>query len=183
MEHYYQNIHGWFNFDQLYSEMVNGFPSGSHFVEVGCWLGRSACFLGVEIVNSGKEIKLDCIDTWIGNVPELAEEEVVKTGTLYADFLKNVEPLRGIITPIKMLSVEAAKLYDDGSLDFVFIDADHTKEGIAGDLKSWYPKIKVGGVLAGHDYDYPQITEALKSFFEGKRYEVIPPNTWVHYKK
>ena len=184
MTHYFENIHGWFNFDQLYSEMVNKFPTGSHFVEVGSWLGRSVCYLGVEIVNSGKDIKLDCVDMWFANhIPELADEEVVKNGTLYSDFIKNIEPLRNVITPIRMPSIEAARLYEDESLDFVFIDADHTAKGFSADMNCWYPKVKKGGVIAGHDYDYPQIMVALKTFLHDKRYEVILPNIWVHYKQ
>lgn len=181
MEHFYQNIHGWFNYDELYCEMVKKYPDGSRFVEVGCWLGRSACYLGVEIVNSGKNIKLDCVDTWLG-APELLEEEVIKNGTLYSYFLKNIEPLKDVVNPIRLTSTQASLLYDDNSLDFVFIDADHTPEGIRGDLRCWYPKVKSGGVIAGHDYDYPAITEALKIFLENKKYEVRLPNTWVHYK-
>ena len=182
MNHFYENIHGWFNFNQLYSEMVNKFPSGSRFVEVGCWLGRSACYFGVEIINSGKEIKLDCVDTWLG-APELLEEDVVKNGTLYSDFLRNIEPLRNIITPIRLTSTQASRLYEDESLDFVFIDADHTKEGIEADLLCWFPKVKKGGVLAGHDWDYPAIKEALNSFIGEEKIEVRQPNTWVYYKQ
>lgn len=182
MEHYYQNIHGWFNFDGLYSDMVNKFPSGSRFVEIGSWVGRSACYLGVEILNSGKDIKLDCVDTWLG-APELLEEDVIVNGTLYSDFIRNIEPLKHFVRAIRLTSTQASHLYKDESLDFVFIDGDHTKEGFTGDLNCWFPKVKKGGVIAGHDYDYPQITEALKLFFDGERYEVILPNTWVHYKK
>lgn len=181
MDHYFENIHGWFNYGGLYSEMVNKFPSGSQFVEIGSWLGRSACYLGVEIINSGKYIKLDCVDTWLG-APELLEEDVIKNGTLYSDFIRNIEPLKDIITPIRLTSTQASHLYEDESLDFVFIDADHTKEGFCADLNCWYPKVKMGGVIAGHDYDYPQIAESLKEFLIDKQYEVRLPNTWVHYK-
>lgn len=181
MNHYYESIHGWMNYEGLYSEMVRKFPSGSHFVEVGSWLGRSACYLGVEIVNSDKDIKLDCVDTWdASDIPELANEEVVVNKTLYDDFLKNVEPLKTIITPIRMKSTDACCLYRDESLDFVFIDADHSLRGIVSDLNNWFPKVKIGGVIAGHDYDYPQIGKTVKEFFN--TYEVITPNTWVHYK-
>lgn len=182
MNHYYESIHGWFNFDGLYSDMVKKFPSGSRFVEVGCWLGRSACYLGVEIVNSGKDIKLDCVDTWLG-APEIMEEEVVKNGTLYTDFIQNIQPLKEVITPIRLTSTQASHLYKDKSLDFVFIDADHTKEGFSADLNCWYPKVKQGGVIAGHDCDYPAIRGVLNDFFHLNKYEVIEPNTWVHTKQ
>jgi len=58
MQHYYQDIQGWFSFSQLYSNVVQKFPEGSHFVEVGVWKGTSAAYMGVEIINSGKKLNL-----------------------------------------------------------------------------------------------------------------------------
>jgi hypothetical protein len=52
-------------------------------------------------------------------------------------------------------SLEAAKAIPDGSLDFVFIDADHTYAGCKADIEAWRPKIKKGGFISGHDYENP----------------------------
>jgi hypothetical protein len=49
-------------------------------------------------------------------------------------------------------SLVAAGQFDDRSLDFVYIDGDHSYAGCKADILAWAPKIKVGGVLAGHDY-------------------------------
>jgi hypothetical protein len=49
-------------------------------------------------------------------------------------------------------SVEAAKQFEDGYFDFVYIDASHTYEAVVADLEAWYPKIRKGGMIAGHDY-------------------------------
>lgn len=54
---------------------------------------------------------------------------------------------------VRQDSVEAAKAIPDGSLDFVFIDADHSYEGCKADIEAWLPKIKPGGFISGHDYD------------------------------
>jgi len=48
-------------------------------------------------------------------------------------------------------SVEASHLFDDGVLDFVFIDAMHTYEGVRRDL-IWCEKVRPGGLVCGHDY-------------------------------
>jgi len=58
-------------------------------------------------------------------------------------------------TVIKKDSITASKDFEDESLDFVFIDADHTYEGCKGDIKAWYPKVKKGGLVSGHDFDNP----------------------------
>ena len=51
--------------------MVNHFTDNSHFVEIGSWKGRSASYMAVEIFNSRKNIKFDCVDTWCGSVEHL----------------------------------------------------------------------------------------------------------------
>jgi len=127
---------------------------------VGTWKGKSAIYLATEINNQGKNIKLDCVDTWIGS-----EEHFDKTNPsyeplteipdgLYNHFMENIIPVNHIINPIRMTSIEASKLYEDDSLDFVLIDAAHDYENVKKDIEHWYPKVRKGGVLAGDDYHY-----------------------------
>jgi hypothetical protein len=52
-------------------------------------------------------------------------------------------------------SVEAATEFPDASADLVFVDADHSYDGCAADLRAWWPKVKPGGYLGGHDYGNP----------------------------
>jgi len=54
-------------------------------------------------------------------------------------------------------SVEIAKTFTDNTLDFVYIDARHDYTGVLEDLVAWYPKLKDGGILAGHDFIPDQI--------------------------
>lgn len=53
---------------------------------------------------------------------------------------------------IREHSTEAAKGFRDGFLDFAFIDGNHVYEAVKLDIASWWPKIRVGGLLVGHDY-------------------------------
>jgi predicted O-methyltransferase YrrM len=71
-------------------------------------------------------------------------------------------------TFIQGWSHEAAEHFDDASLDLVFIDADHSQEAVARDLLAWVPKVKPGGVIAGHDYgshSHPGVKVAVDGFF------------------
>ncbi len=52
----------------------------------------------------------------------------------------------------RMTSLEAAPLVPDGTLDFAYVDARHDYESVLEDLEAWFPKVKPGGILAGHDY-------------------------------
>jgi hypothetical protein len=55
-------------------------------------------------------------------------------------------------TIYRMDSLAAAAKFADRSLDFVYIDGDHSLDGCRRDIEAWAPKIRHGGVLAGHDY-------------------------------
>jgi len=160
-----------------------------HFVEVGTWKGKSAIYLATEINNQAKNIRLDCIDTWVGS-----EEHFDKTNPsydplteipdgLYNHFLSNIDPLKHIINPIRLTSVDASKLYEDNLLDFVLIDAAHDYENVKNDIKHWYPKVKNGGVLAGDDYHHtwPGVMAAANEAF-GDQLKVIG-STWFIEKK
>lgn len=53
---------------------------------------------------------------------------------------------------IRSLSEKAADEFQDGSLDFIYVDASHRFTGVALDLIKWWPKLREGGIFAGHDY-------------------------------
>lgn len=184
IEHFYKNIgEDWFPYTQLYKNMVERFDSGSKFVEVGSWKGRSASFMAVEIHNSGKQIKFDCVDTWKGSDNEdyHQNDPDVKNDMLYETFLKNVNPVRHVINPVRKTSVEASALYEDNSLDFVFIDACHTYECVKEDIEHWYPKVKPNGIMAGHDFHYKTVHTAVLEIFPNVFYDRIG-DCWVQQK-
>lgn len=167
MEHFYKTVNSenWFNYEDLYSNVVDKFDDGSHFVEVGVWKGMSACFMAVEIINSGKKIKFDCVDTW-GFVETSSEIQESQFESLFEVFKSNIDPVKDQINIVKSLSWEGAKNYDDNSLDFVFIDAGHDYDSVMKDLNAWYKKIKGGGIIAGHDYHYDVgVYHAVNEYF------------------
>lgn len=189
MEHFYYRLgQDWFTYPNLYKRMVLHFPSGSHFVEVGSWKGRSACYMAVEIHNSGKNILFDCVDTWDGSDehkdPSLNTYEplLLNKDGLYNEFLKNIEPVKHIITPVRLTSVAASSRYVDGSLDFVFIDAAHDYDNVKNDILHWKNKITPGGRIAGHDYDYPDVSRAVHEIFSRADIEATE-GCWVYVNK
>ena len=155
MEHiYYRPEFGenWFTYPQLYQTIVKKFPSGSKFVEIGSWKGKSSAFMAVEIANSGRQIDFYCIDTFEGSVEHQNNPELPH---LYDIFKSNMKPVEDYYQDMKMTSMEAVNKFDDESLDFVFIDGSHEYKDIKDDIIHWLPKVKKGGVLAGHDYYFP----------------------------
>ena len=172
MEHFYKDIYGFCDYMGLYKKVVKIFPSGSHFVEVGAFLGKSAVFMAVEIINSGKRIKFDCIDHWIGS-EEHYDNENVDTENLYEKFLENIQPVKGVINPVKAESAMASKLYKLNSLDFIFIDASHDERSVREDLTYWMPRLKEDGMIAGDDVDSEGVANALKWFFDTKKLDIV----------
>ena len=63
-------------------------------------------------------------------------------------------------------SEEFSAEVEDNSLDFIFIDGDHSYEGVLKDLNLWFKKVKPFGILSGHDASNKGVTEALKEFFK-----------------
>ena len=66
---------------------------------------------------------------------------------------------------MRMFSEEAAKHIKKGELDFVYIDANHEYPYVIKDLEYWYPKVKKGGIIAGHDYQLEGVRDAVNEFF------------------
>ena len=165
MEHFYDNIQGWFIYTALYDAVPTMFEDGAHFVEVGSWRGRSTAYLAVNIANSGKNIKLDAVDTWRGSLDEEVHQKdpSVVTDTLYDEFLANMVPVKHIVNPVRMDSKEAVNLYKDNSLDFVMIDAGHDYESVKTDIENFLKKVRPGGMIAGDDHSiyFPGVQRAV----------------------
>ena len=174
MQHFYKDVYGFSQDDifSLYRKMVEKFDSGSHFVEVGAFLGKSAVYMAVEIINSGKNIKLDCVDHWQGSEEHNNNDEV-NLERLYEDFLENIKPVKGVINPIRANSIEASNLYKLNSLDFVFIDASHDEASVKDDLAHWMPRVKEDGVIAGDDLNNEGVANAVKWFFDSEKLDIV----------
>jgi len=174
MEHYYEDIVGWFDFQAVYQKAVKEAKENSHFVEVGSWKGKSSVFMGVEIINSGKKIRFDCVDIW---EPDKASIKYnFDPHEAFEEFKKNIEPVKSVLNYYKLSSEEASKRYPLNSLDFVFLDASHYFEDVYEDVTLWYPLVKKGGLFGGHDYQHGSVKIAIDKF--GLKPEVIK-DSWL----
>lgn len=193
MKHFYNRIKGYFNYKNVYDKVIKESPDNAHFVEIGVWQGKSVCYAGVAIINSEKNIRLDAVDTFEGSPSEptiqrdlnkLKEEDK----ELKDVFLENIEPVKDVVKMVHMDSISASKLYEDQSLDFVFIDGSHLYQAVRADIDAWLPKIKVGGYIGGHDIDGPEefngVRQAVDETF-GKDIEIFNKGwaSWLHQVK
>lgn len=149
-------------------------------VEAGSWKGRGTG----AIAQGAPDAQIFCVDTWNGSASELDSTNwMAKQEDVYAQFLENTKQYKNI-TPIRKPSLEAAKDFEDESLDCVFIDMGHTYQEVVDDINAWSPKIRKGGAVIGHDFmhgTWQQVVEAVTDTL-GKPYE-LHDTIWVHYKK
>lgn len=112
--------------------------------EIGVRRGNYSQILCEAISN----LKIYCVDPYVpypgGRTTQERQDRIFE----YAKRkLKNYNA-----TFIRKTSVDAVKDFKDGSLDFVYIDARHDFDNCITDIIHWTPKVRVGGIVAGHDY-------------------------------
>lgn len=126
--------------------------------EVGVHLGEFSS----TILTIARPTLLYLIDPW-KYFPDPAHKEAMYGGERdiqkdmdgrYEGVLKKFhrEISSGVVKVYREFSVEAARLIGHEELDYVYIDADHSYEGVSQDLKSFFPKVKKGGLIFGDDY-------------------------------
>jgi len=69
------------------------------------------------------------------------------------------------VTVHHMDSREAAKLFEDESIDFWHTDGDHSLKGIRADIATWLPKVKKGCILSGDNYEIKEVAQGVKEAF------------------
>lgn len=120
-----------------------GFKIGA---EIGVNIGEYSSILLRKIPG----LKLFCVDPWHEYEGEGGNEENRERCFNIAK-----ELLKGFSSVIiREYSIDAVVKFDDCSLDFVYIDANHLYSHVKEDLREWSKKVKIGGIISGHDYSY-----------------------------
>lgn len=96
-------------------------------------------------------LHLTCVDPWLVYPEYRSRLDQEQVDGLRASCLRRLSPWANVRF-IELRSVEAARLVDDGSLDFVYIDANHSLEHVVADIAAWSPKVRKGGIVSGHDW-------------------------------
>jgi 2-polyprenyl-3-methyl-5-hydroxy-6-metoxy-1,4-benzoquinol methylase len=136
-------------------ELVELIKPNSVMAEIGSYMGEST-----EIFLNCKNVKqLFAVDPWSDNYDPILKfeypmEEVKKM------FFERVGKYEKLDVK-QMTSEEACKMFQDKSLDIVYIDADHRYEAVKKDIKMWLPKIKIGGIICGHDLTTKDVSKAV----------------------
>jgi predicted O-methyltransferase YrrM len=137
---------------------INHFNRRKEFIQM---LAKRGAKIGVEVgTDHGKYAQqlcegipglfLSCVDPWTPYTEGNEVHDEVEIEQIYQEAIKRLEPYNGQI--FRKTSMEAVKAFLDNSLDFVFIDGNHSYEYVKEDIREWTKKVKPGGIIAGHDY-------------------------------
>lgn len=132
---------------ELLRQICREFPLGKG-IEVGTFKGEFTR----EVV-SGWMGTMYMIDVWrpLGDEYLDASNHAIHT-TAYADAMENIKGLEDRAIMIRGTSEVTSDIFPDECLDFVYIDANHAYDFVKQDIELWYPKVKKGGYVGGHDY-------------------------------
>jgi hypothetical protein len=133
-------------------ELLEALGLRGKYVEVGVDRGTYSQMF----VNKGIYSHYYLVDPWLHShveSPDVWDQE--RLDISYLTVKKRFEKDKRVEL-IRDLSVCAAKRFKDGELDFVYIDALHDFDSVTEDMNAWYPKLKVGGMFAGHDWELRQ---------------------------
>lgn len=152
------------------------------------------CELGVyrgdhfmEMVKHNPKLAV-AVDTWNNDGVHSSRDASYSKEELteQLEYFKSLVDDLDFVIILKEQTAEAAKHYPDNYFDFVYVDADHSYESCLADITAWYPKIKSGKFLVGHDYRRGYgVVSAVDQFVKEKHLELIflPPSTWAVVKK
>lgn len=120
---------------------------------------------------------LFCIDYWTPYSWEYNENNIFDAETEFDIMRQNYSN----IIKMKSKSVDASKCFPSGFFDMVYIDADHAEQSFREDMEAWIPKVKVGGIISGHDYGF--VGDYVTDFSGGRKPDVFEDGSWCFVKE
>lgn len=162
----------WLRFDFLeFCVKQNGWKAGA---ELGLWEGRTIHHL----LSTCPGLTMIGVDLWQAQPDNVGPEGYEGWDHAHHEAVcrDRCRPFGKRARIINGWTTDAADQVEDASLDFVFIDADHSEEGCRRDIDSWLPKVKPTGWIMGHDINWPGVRVAVDDLMPG--YEVGPDVVW-----
>lgn len=127
-------------------------------VEVGVYAGALSQMFAEYVLSLEKQY---IVDSWKGGYSGFSQKHMdgIAAGVV------TWAATQPKVTVHLMDSAEAAKLFDDESIDFFHTDGDHSLAGIRGDIAAWLPKVKPGCILSGDNYEIPAVAQGVREAF------------------
>lgn len=154
--------------------LITRLPKDSVMVEIGSYIGESTILFAQHCK------KVYAIDIWENGYDKTdSASELYDMKIIEKAFDNRMKEFVNVIK-IKGNSKEENLKFENNSLDFVYIDANHQYEHVLEDIDLWLSKIKVGGFIGGHDYGHcPGVTRAVGEIFKSKKLRVFEDTSWL----
>ena len=125
--------------------------------EIGCAGGTTTR----QLLRNCRRLHLYTVDLW--GIPGVGSGQYDHWNfdRIYKKFLTQTRFFKTRITVLRGISWEMAERVEDNSLDFIFIDADHAYESVVKDIQAWTPKLKLEGMISGHDTHFVGVLKAI----------------------
>lgn len=135
-----------------------GYKEGA---EIGVGTGRHA----IQMLRTIPDLHLNAVDPWEAYW-RCSQRICDKRFDATTNRLKDQN-----VTIVRKHSIDASRDFEDGSLDFVYVDGDHRFDAVMMDIILWAPKVRKGGCIAGHDYYH---------FYQSGVIDAVRVYTWAH---
>lgn len=159
-------IFGYSRYIDLYRAIVDRAEDEALFVEVGSFLGQSTAAMAAMIIASGKRIEFDAVDLFeLSDFSDEPHHAVVERhgGDFMQAFKHNLQQA-GVLDHVNIIqgrSVDVSKNYLNRSISYLMIDASHKYSDVVDDILAWLPKMKIGGIMSGDDFDWHEVRQAV----------------------
>ena len=166
----------------IISKLMNR-VKGNIFIDLGCLVGGFTTQMATEAKK--RNGKVYSIDLFGESVEPIGHWEIHQKYPIKQFFIENMTD-RGLIEVIEVIqgnSVNVADRFKNESVDFIWLDTNHDYELTIKELPAWYPKLKIGGIIGGHDWCIEGVPKAVKEFFKEFEVHQSTNGCWSHIKK
>jgi predicted O-methyltransferase YrrM len=146
-------------------QLVSALPAVRRYVEIGGYEGGSILALAFRFAN--RDIQFYSVESFAGNHDGTMDGHPLPSRAAYLANLARFPTLRVQYVPGD--SVLASDLFDEHSIDMLFVDACHETEAVLSDIDRWLPKLAPGAIVAGDDYGWPTVAQAVAQRFADVR--------------
>lgn len=123
------------------------------------------------LLDNVSDLEMIAVDKWASDNPIYGDLRPVGE-----EFRRRAKAFGDRVTILQGHSADMAHDVKDGSLDFIFVDGDHSTEAVRADIAAWAPKVRQGGKVIGHDIDFPSVEAAVREF---GNYRTLPDDVWM----
>ena len=161
----------------LLFKIAKSLSENSVIVEIGSFKGKSTCFIAEGIGN--KKMQFFCIDPWMDGLMQERGDAISNK------FLQNTKKYRDRFSILRGFSYEVIKDWPaQRKIDFLWIDGDHSYEGVKKDILNWIPLVKKNSFICFHDYrDAPGVKKAVDELTRNNKIKFVKKEGCIYVSK